>query len=158
MKRRVLFILIIILIMTDTVLAVSYSHSLDFSFLEESFYYEIGFTNSKTDIEPLDAYFLALGDDGSGHDNDDLFFYWEITGKNFVVELTGSDLKSGDDSLSLDISWTGKEENSNVILASDDSVYSGKGAIELDLSTAPVTEAAIGTYDTTLKLTIRRTS
>ena len=33
-----------------------------------------------------------------------------------------------------------------------------KGTIELDLSTAPVTEAAIGTYDTTLKLTIRRTS
>lgn len=134
--------------------------TVEFNFDESSYSYEIGFTKSESTPEEskIATYTLSLGDDGRGHDNDDLFFYWEITGKNFVVELTGSDLKSGDDSLSLDISWTGKEENSNVILASDDSVYSGKGAIELDLSTAPVTEAAIGTYDTTLKLTIRRTS
>lgn len=132
----------------------------EFSFGESSFSYEIGFTSSEIEPEAnrLDGYVLTLGDDGRGHDNDDLFIYWEITGKEFEVELSGSELKSGADPLSLDISWDGKSEDNNVVLDSGASIYSGKGIKALQLSTAPVTEAVIGSYDATLTLTIRRKS
>lgn len=129
-----------------------------FTLDDSSFYYKIGFTRSEEepDVNTItDAYSLKVGKDGKGHDTGDLFVYWEITGRNFIIELTSGQLVSSSGNLDVSVSWPGKKENSNTILESEN-VYSGRQTLPLSITTASVTEAAIDNYFGELTLMIRR--
>ena len=126
---------------------------------DSTYYYEIGFSSSSEEpgSHVIDeAYPLVLGEDGKGRDDGALYAYWEITGRDFSVELTSSGLtgtKNKDNTLDFSVNWNGKESN---VLLSKDGPYSGKGAVQLQIATAAVSEAAFDSYTGELTLTIRR--
>lgn len=137
-----------------------FNAGVELSLDEDSYYYEIGFTRSETQPEAYavyDTYHLILGDDGKGHDDGSLYVWWEITGRDFSISLSWSDLEAeGHESLPLDITWDGKAEDSGEILSAGN-LYSGKETIPLEIVTDPVTDADTVVYTGILTLTIRRT-
>lgn len=125
---------------------------------ESVFYYEIGFSSSEEnpDEHIIKEYPLNVGDDGVGHDAGNLFVYWEITGKDFLIELSSTQLVSTDGkTLEMYITWPSKQENSNKIF-SNYGVYSGSDTVPISVTTASVAEADIDEYSCNFTLTIRR--
>lgn len=161
--NRFLIILLILAVFSmsansDDLYSISDSDSANIEIkLDDSLYsYEIGFTQDadKPKEHVISDYDLIVSN-GIGQDDGSLFVYWEITGKDFLIELSAdSVLKSPSGDLPFYVSWDGKGENN--VLAREAGVYSDLEIVPLYLSTDSLTKASIDDYSGKLTLTIRR--
>lgn len=155
-----LFILAIFSVSADSddLYSISDSDAADIEIkLDDSLYsYEIGFTkDAEKPKEHVVSNYNLIVSDGKAHDDGNLFIYWEITGKDFLIELNSdSVLKSSSGNLPFYVNWEGKGDDN--VITSETGVYSNLEIVPLYLSTDSLTQASIDDYSGKLTLTIRR--